>query len=66
MISIYLPEWFLKKNNLMRNPNCLDGNIIKETNKAIHFKLHPVIAVHHSVKQNIWIPKSIIIKINQK
>ncbi len=62
MISIYLPKWFLKKNNLMRNPNCLDGNIIRETSKAIYFKLNSIIALYHNHNGKIWIPKSLIIK----
>ena len=64
MISIYLPKWFLRKNNLLRNPNCLDGEIIKETKKAIYFRINSVIAAFHYHNGKIWIPKSLIIKID--
>ena len=63
MITIYLPKWFLQKNNLLRNPLCLDGVIIRETDKAIYFRINSVLAVYHNHKGKIWMPKSIIIKI---
>jgi len=64
MITIHLPEWFLKKHNLVRKEMSLDGWILRETNKAIYFRVHPVIYAFHNHYGNgkIWIPKSIITK----
>lgn len=65
MISVYLPEWFLRKNKLLRKPNCLDGTIIKETEKAFYFRINSVIAAFRNHSGKIWIPKSIILKIEK-
>ena len=62
-ITMYLPEWFLKNNNLNRLSKALDVFIIKQSEKAFHVKIHPVIALYHNHNGKIWIPKSIIIKI---
>lgn len=61
LISVFLPNWFLLKKGIKRNPNCLDGKIIKVTPKAILFELHPILASFHCVKE-LWIPKSLVLK----
>ena len=67
IVSIYVPNWFLKKKGINRSPNCLDGIISKETNKAILLKVNPIICLYHQrndyCKHGIWIPKSIIERI---
>ena len=52
MIEIFLPNWFLIKNNLNKNESII-GNIKAKTEKAILLKSDNI---------QIWIPKSIIIE----
>lgn len=67
LITIFLPEWFLKKYGLNRNPKALDGYYEVQTDKAIFFKIHPVILAYHKptsrLNKGLWIPKSLIISI---
>lgn len=68
-IQIFVSEWFLEKHGFNRNPKALDGYYEIHTEKAILFKIHPIILAYHKPEFNryrdngLWIPKSLISKI---
>lgn len=66
-IIIKLPVWFIKKKRIERlnKETVYHGWIVRETEKAILFKMSPILATfiyysHMNSKQELWIPKSII------